>query len=173
MILLTFTKAYPWQSFLMVAALLLAGLAECFGLSALLPLLTIAMQPDMPVEDQSELTRVVLGLLGRLGISPTLGSLLIVVLVGILIKNIFLLVANRQVGYTKARVTTDLRLRLLNAVMSSRWNYFVHQPVGRLTNSMATGEASASVMTVRVTGRSRAGRTAASRPARRSVFQRG
>jgi len=137
-ILLTFTRAYPWQSFLMVAALLLAGLAEGFGLSALLPLLTIAMQPDMPVEDQSELTRVVLGLLGRLGISPTLGSLLIVVLVGILIKNIFLLVANRQVGYTKARVTTDLRLRLLNAVMSSRWYYFVHQPVGRLTNSMAT-----------------------------------
>ena len=48
MILLTFTRAYPWQSFLMVVALLLAGLAEGFGLSALLPLLTIVMQPDMP-----------------------------------------------------------------------------------------------------------------------------
>lgn len=138
MILLTFTRAYPWQSFLMVVALLLAGLAEGFGLSALLPLLTIVMQPDMPVDDQSELTRVVLGLLERFSISPTVGSLLIFVLVGVLIKNIFLLVANKQVGYTKARVTTDLRLRLLNAVMSSRWYYFVHQPVGRLTNSMAT-----------------------------------
>ena len=138
MILLTFTRAYPWQSFLMVVALLLAGLAEGFGLSALLPLLTVVMQPDMPVDDQSELTRVVLGLLERISISPTVGSLLIFVLVGILIKNIFLLVANKQVGYTKARVTTDLRLRLLNAVMSSRWYYFVHQPVGRLTNSMAT-----------------------------------
>jgi ATP-binding cassette subfamily C protein len=138
MILLTFTRAYPWQSFLMVVALLLAGLAEGFGLSALLPLLTIVMQPDMPVDDQSELTRVVLGLLERISISPTVGSLLIFVLVGVLIKNIFLLVANKQVGYTKARVTTDLRLRLLNAVMSSRWYYFVHQPVGRLTNSMAT-----------------------------------
>jgi len=138
MILLTFTRAYPWQSFLMVVALLLAGIAEGFGLSALLPLLTIAMQPDTPIEDQSELTRIVLGLLDRLSISPTVGSLLIAVLVGILIKNIFLLIANRQVGYTKARVTTDLRLRLLNAVMSSRWHYFVHQPVGRLTNSMAT-----------------------------------
>ena len=138
MILLTFTRAYPWQSFLMVVALLLAGLAEGFGLSALLPLLTVVIQPEMPAEEQSELTRAVLGLLQRVGISPTLGSLLIVVLVGILIKNIFLLIANRQVGYTKARVTTDLRLRLLNAVMSSRWHYFVHQPVGRLTNSMAT-----------------------------------
>jgi ATP-binding cassette subfamily C protein len=138
MILLTFTRAYPWQSFLMVAALLLAGLAEGFGLSALLPLLTVVIQPEMPAEEQSELTRAVLGLLQRVGISPTLGSLLIVVLVGILIKNIFLLIANKQVGYTKARVTTDLRLRLLNAVMSSRWHYFVHQPVGRLTNSMAT-----------------------------------
>ncbi len=138
MILVTFTRAYPWQSFLMVAALLLAGVAEGFGLSALLPLLSIAMQPDMPAEDQSELTRAVLGLLERVGISPTLGSLLVVVLVGILIKNIFLLIANKQVGYTKARVTTDLRLRLLNAVMSSRWHYFVHQPIGRLTNSMAT-----------------------------------
>lgn len=138
MILLRFTKAYPWQSFLMVSALLLAGLAEGFSLSALLPLLTIAIQPEAAIEDQSELTRTVLALLDRFNISPSVGSLLIVVLVGILIKSILVLVANKQVGYTKARVTTDLRLRLLNAVMSSRWYYFVHQPVGRLTNSMAT-----------------------------------
>ena len=66
------------------------------------------------------------------------GPMLVVAVLGIFLKSILLLVAERQVGYTKARVTTDLRLRLLRAVMSSRWSYFVHQPVGRLTNSMAT-----------------------------------
>ncbi len=138
MILITFTRRYPWQSFLMVAALLLAGLAEGFSLSALLPLLTIAVNADTPVEDQSELAQVVNGMLASLGIETSVGSLLIVVVVGVLIKSLLVLVANKQVGYTKARVTTDLRLRLLNAVMSSQWYYFVHQPVGRLTNAMAT-----------------------------------
>lgn len=140
MVLFTFTRAYPWQSLLMIVALLLAGLAEGSSMSILLPLLSIAVEsvPGAEQAQQSEFAQMITGSLQRVGITPNVGSLLVVGVVGIVIKSALLLVADRQVGYTKARVTTDLRLRLLRAVMSSRWDYFVHQPIGRLTNSMAT-----------------------------------
>jgi len=137
MILVTFTRAYPWQSVLMVVALLLAGLAEGSSLSMLLPILSLAVDSGQGAQ-QSEFARGVTEFLGRFGVTPTIGNLLVVAVSGIVLKSMLLLAAERQVGYTKARVTTDLRLRLLRAVMSSRWSYFVHQPVGRLTNSMAT-----------------------------------
>lgn len=138
MILVTFTRAYPWQSLLMVVALLLAGLAEGSSLSVLLPILSLAVDSGADPARQPEFARYVTDLLGRVGVTPDIANLLVVAVVGIALKSVLLLAAERQVGYTKARVTTDLRLRLLRAVMTSRWHYFVHQPVGRLTNSMAT-----------------------------------
>ncbi len=140
MILIRFTRAYPWQSLLMVLALLAAGLAEGFSITALLPLLSMAVESGggSVGESESASSQFITGMLERIGVTPSVLSLLVVVVVGITLKSLLVLLANRQVGYTKARVTTDLRLRLLQAIMGSRWDYFVHQPVGRLTNSMAT-----------------------------------
>ena len=140
MIFLTFSRAYPWPSFLMVAALLLAGLAEGSSLSLMLPLISFAVDKEagLEPENQSEFTQTVTQVLQSVGITPSIGNLLIVVVLGVLLKSMLLLVANKQVGYTKARMATDLRLKLLNSILTSRWSYFVHQPVGRLTNSMAT-----------------------------------
>ena len=42
-LMLTFFRAYPWQTIVMLVALLMAGVAEGIGLSALLPLLNIAI----------------------------------------------------------------------------------------------------------------------------------
>ena len=36
------------------------------------------------------------------------------------------------------QVGTDLRLQMLRAVLRSKWEYFLHQPVGKLTNALAT-----------------------------------
>ena len=60
------------------------------------------------------------------------------ILVGIIIKSGLVLIAKKQIGYTSAQVTTDLRLALLRAMMSTTWGYFLHQPIGRLANSMAS-----------------------------------
>jgi ATP-binding cassette subfamily C protein len=64
--------------------------------------------------------------------------MLAIILGGVTFKSVFLLLAQRQVGYTAAQVSTDLRLQLLRAVLRSKWEYFLHQPVGRLTNAMAS-----------------------------------
>ncbi len=48
------------------------------------------------------------------------------------------LVANRQVGYTVARIATDLRLQLIRATMGARWSTTWTSPVGGLSNAIAT-----------------------------------
>jgi ATP-binding cassette subfamily C protein len=144
-LMLNFFRAYPWQTALMMLALLLSGIAEGIGLSALLPLLNIALDSDAgsmipggASANQSEFEQRILDTLEFVGIAPTLGNMLAIILGGVAFKTVFLLIAQRQVGYTAAQVSTDLRLQLLRAVLRSKWEYFLHQPVGRLTNAMAS-----------------------------------
>lgn len=144
-LMLNFFRAYRGQTMLMLLALLLSGMAEGIGLSALLPLMNIAlgseaasMIPGAPQAESSAFEQTVLGALESVSISPTLGNMLFIILAGVTFKCIFLLVAQRQVGYTAAQVGTDLRLQMLRAVLRSKWEYFLHQPVGKLTNALAT-----------------------------------
>ena len=141
----SFFRSYPLHTALMLAALLLSGLAEGIGLSALLPLLNIASGagagielPGAGIAIQNDFERVVLDTLGALGIDVTLGNLLLIIVGFLLVKSMFLLLAQREVGYTAAQVGTDLRLEMLRAVLRSKWEYFLHQPVGKLTNALAT-----------------------------------
>jgi ATP-binding cassette subfamily C protein len=141
----SFFRSYPLHTALMLAALLLSGIAEGIGLSALLPLLNIASGAGSGIElagegfaIQNDFERAVLDTLGKLGITVTLGNLLLIIVGVVLLKSLFLLLAQREVGYTAAQVSTDLRLEMLRAVLRSKWEYFLHQPVGKLTNSLAT-----------------------------------
>ncbi|MEZ5573549.1 MAG: ABC transporter ATP-binding protein [Halioglobus sp.] len=144
-LMLNFFRAYRWQTVLMMLALVLSGVAEGIGVSALLPLLNIALGPEVSglipgtdAGDQSGFERAILDALDLFGITPTLGNMLLIILGGVAFKSVFLLIAQRQVGYTAAQVSTDLRLQLLRAILRSKWEYFLHQPVGKLTNAMAT-----------------------------------
>ena len=136
-------RAYPMPSFLMVLALFLSGLAEGLGVSALLPVLRIAMGSGQGAGAEvaappGELEAAVLGVLGWLGVPVTLGALLSLIVVAAMVKAVLILVAQRQVGYTAARVATDLRLEVLRNMMRSRWTFFLHQPAGKLGNALAT-----------------------------------
>jgi ATP-binding cassette subfamily C protein len=143
-LMLSFFRAYRLQTFLMLVALLLSALAEGVGLSALLPLLNVALGEDRAVSlgigdsAESAFEQQVLAVLNWAGIAPTLANMLLLIVAGMLLKSIFLLAAQRQVGYTAAQVGTDLRLRMLRAVMRSEWQYFLHQPAGKLTNALAS-----------------------------------
>jgi len=140
-LMISLFRAYPMASFLMVLALFLSGLAEGLGLSALLPMLKIALSSGdnaAAAEPPGELEQAVLDLMAWLGIPVTLGALLLVIVVAAFFKAVLLLVAQRQVGYTAAQVATDLRLETLRNMMRSRWRFFLHQPAGRLTNALAT-----------------------------------
>jgi ATP-binding cassette subfamily C protein len=141
--LISLTRKYPWQSVIMLLALLLAGVAEGIGLSALLPLVSIAIGKQTGAQGStfaggSGLERAVTETLSAIGLSPTLGVLLTVITLAIVLKGVLLLLAKKRIGYTVAQVATDLRLSLLRALMVTKWEYYIRQPVGVLTNAMAT-----------------------------------
>jgi len=145
--LITIARTYPLPSIIMVISLLLAGVMEGVGLSMLLPILGIAvaqqsgsgqLSTESTSATGSMLEQLVADGFSALGISPTVGVLLWIFIATITVKSALVLLAKKQVGYTVARVATDLRLEMLRALLVSRWQYFLKQPLGSLANSMAT-----------------------------------
>ncbi len=130
--------------------MLFAGLAEGFGLSMLVPLLSMALKnPNNSAvaasQPDSTLEHLVTGFFDATGIPPTIGVLLTIFVFSILLKAILVLLANKRVGYMVAQVATDLRLALIHALFATRWEYYVHQPIGRFSNAFATEAARAAV----------------------------
>ena len=145
-----FIQRYPGQSALLIFALLLSGVANSVGLSALLPVLNLAFESEVP---DSGVERVAIDALRALGLNPELGLLLMVILGAIVMKNLMVLFAEARIGYIAADVATGLRLRLLQGILRSRWTYFAGQSPGKLANAMSTEAYRASlayVMGIRV-----------------------
>jgi ATP-binding cassette subfamily C protein len=132
--LITYFRVFPRRSLYVLIAFLAAGIAEALSLTAILPLLSIAIGD--PVD--SGIGKYIVELLNKVDVNPTIGAMLFIILCGIVTKNLIILIANRQIGYTVAHIATLLRLELLEALLASNWQYFLRQPVGSLANSIAT-----------------------------------
>ncbi len=132
--LFTYIMVFPRRSAFVLVALLAAGIAEGLSLTALLPLLSIAVGET----DDSGIGRFMIQALESVGIEPSLDLILLIIVGGMFTKGLILLLANRQVGYTVAHVATALRLDLIEALLASRWQYYLRQPIGALANSVAT-----------------------------------
>lgn len=143
-ILLHFARAYPRRTVILVVLLGLSGLAEGIGFFSLLPMLEVAAARSGGGEP-SELTRVVAGGLEQVGLEPTLGVMLVIVTLAMVLKAGFLWLAMRQVGYTVAHIATDLRLRLLRALMQAQWRHYVSQPTGEYAAAISSEAHRASV----------------------------
>lgn len=143
-IVLIFARAYPWPSLVVLVALLFSGLAEGISFFALLPMLNATLGTAGPDREAGLMDadhgpgQILVDLLQGWGITPGVGVLLTVVVLGTVLKSVLVLVANKRVGYMVAQVATDLRLALLRALLFARWEYYVRQPVGTLANAMAT-----------------------------------
>jgi len=139
-VIVSYARAYPWQSLIVLVALVVAGTVEGASMTALIP----AVGAWLELEGGGDaaggpLGRLVLSFFDRLGLSqPSMGLLLSVAVGGMAARSLIVLVAKRRVGYTVAHVATDLRLALLRALLKARWEYFLRQPVGKLANAMAT-----------------------------------
>jgi ATP-binding cassette, subfamily C, bacterial len=137
-LLRSFVTTYPWQSVFLILVLLAAGIADGLGLSALLPMLNLAFDSGAGAGADNELTRFITRALGSIGVSPSLGALLLVIVSGIALKNVLIFIAEQRIGYIAADVATELRLAVLAAMTRSTWSHYVGQSAGRLANSMAT-----------------------------------
>jgi ATP-binding cassette subfamily C protein len=138
--LITIARMYPGRSALTLVSLLFAGVADGLGLLFLLPLLNLATSDAARVSGNglSGVGHMLTAALSAIGVTPTVGALLVVILVCLSLNAVFLILANVQVGYTVAHVATDLRLSLLRSLLAARWEFYVRQPVGSLTNAIGT-----------------------------------
>ncbi len=138
--LITIARIYPGRSALTLVSLLFASAAEGLSLLFLLPLLNLVTSDDARVAGNglSGPGHMLTEALSAIGVTPTVGTLLVVIVVCLSLKAVFLLLANLQVGYTVAHIATDLRLSLLRSLLAARWEFYVRQPVGSLTNAIGT-----------------------------------
>jgi ATP-binding cassette subfamily C protein len=143
-VLIILLRAYPLQSAITLGAIIFAGLIEGIGLSLLLPLLAIVTSGNIAVatgdahDTGSNLEKITSEIFEVLGVTPSIGVLLIIFVVCMILKSFLKLAASKQIGYTVARVMTDMRLQLIQALFETRWEYFISERIGRLTNSMTS-----------------------------------
>jgi ATP-binding cassette subfamily C protein len=131
-------RQYPWQTVAMLAALFLSGIAEGVGISAMLPLLAIALG-GMKGKSEGKSTpaeEIIQDIFDAIGLTPTLELLLILILAAMLLKCLLVWIANKRVGYTVAHLTMKLRLQMLRAYILARWEFFLSQPIGKLATAM-------------------------------------
>ena len=129
-----FMSAYPSRTVIMLVCLVLAGFAEGIGIMTLLPVIeVIDNEPN-----SSEITQIIASIFNWANVPLSIGSLLVFISIIIIIKAQLMLVAMLQAGYTIAQVTTDLRKRVIHAVLGAQWQYFIDHPVGAVSNSIAT-----------------------------------
>ena len=138
--LITIARMYPGRTVLSIFCLLFASVAEGVGLLLLLPVIGVVTGETGQGKGNNlfgvgeYLTQSLL----YVGLSPTVGPLLIIIVLCIAFKSIFLLAAKSQVGYTVAHVATDLRLTLLRSLLAAKWEFYVRQPVGGLANAVGS-----------------------------------
>lgn len=135
----TIARKNPRRSAILFICIVLGGLADGIGASSLVPFISqAAAASGVGGVETSSVERTIREVLTSIGLEPTMGVFLALVVGAILLKALLLLIANRQIGYCVAHTATDLRLELLRALLRTRWAYYVHQPIGSFANSMAT-----------------------------------
>ena len=122
--------------FLVLASLLLSGLVGAVGLMTFLPVIT-EMSGGMSA-GSSPLNTHIVNFVETIGLSPGIGTLLLLAVGAIILKAILSFVTLSYVGHVAASLSAGLRLRLLNRIMAARWGYFTGQPAGRITDAISS-----------------------------------
>jgi len=131
-----FFGARDASPFLVLASLLLSGLVGAVGLMTFLPVIT-EMSGGMS-SGSSPLNTHIVNFVEKIGLSPDIGTLLVLAVGAIILKAILSFVTLSYVGHVAATLSAGLRVRLLNRIMAARWGYFTGQPAGRITDAISS-----------------------------------
>ena len=72
-----------------------------------------------------------------IGLEPSLGGLLVLIVAAITLKSLLMLLAMAQVGFSAAHVAMDLRLAFIRALLRARWTHFVDQRAGDMASAVS------------------------------------
>ena len=132
-----FASQLGWRLGALFAMLLMAGLAEGFGVSMILPLL----QSDI-VEADDALSKIIVGMFDILHLFPSGTNILIMLVVFFTIRGVMLILQSWYQAILLSNYLTNIRSDLIKLVLNARYQHLTKYPSGYLTNSIV-GEARA------------------------------
>ncbi|MGH1376940.1 MAG: ABC transporter ATP-binding protein [Alphaproteobacteria bacterium] len=118
----------------MIGALLIAGLLEGIGVMALLPLVSIMTEQES--SNEGVVFQIIHTLFNTLGLTVTIGPILIFITGLIILKSIITMFAMAQVAHASAHVCTDLRLQYLQNLFAAKWKHFCDLQSGASANAI-------------------------------------
>lgn len=122
------------RTYVTLLFLVLAGAAEGFGVASLLPLIgAVGAEGGQP----KGVARHIVDAVHAVGLEPTLGLFVSLLVVGMLLKAVLTLIAMSRVGSSTADVVMKVRMDLMRALIGAKWSYYARQPVGRFSAAIA------------------------------------
>ena len=134
-LLLIFFRAEGTKPWLVLACLLLAGLAEAGSVGTLLPAASSVLNSTAAGESSAGFA--IRSFIESLGISASLENLLIIVVALMVVKSLLAFAALSYSGVTSARVAINLRRKLIKAIFDARWSFYAEQSSGRFANAIS------------------------------------
>jgi ATP-binding cassette, subfamily C, bacterial len=125
-------RTKPW---LVLFCLLLGGIAETAGIGSILPIASTMM--DQKSGPTSPLETYLRSFLASLGLQPTLEILLLMLTIFMVLRAGLLFAASVYSGMAAARVTVDLRQRLIKAMFQAKWSFYNEQSSGQIANALS------------------------------------
>ena len=119
---------------LILLAMLLGVAAENLSIASLWPIIGVASGEAIK---PSPATRLVTQLLDTVGLSPTLGALMLFLCATITLKFALSTTGLIYVGREVARMSTQMRLNLIGAIVRARWSHIISTPAGRLSAALS------------------------------------
>ena len=120
-----------------------AGLAEGFGVLAILPVLELTADGSAPAEGPAGF---IVSILNAVGLEPTVAVLLGFIFLAISVKAALIWMAEQQIGFAVAQAITDLRLDLLERLMRARLRFFTRFSSGEFSDAVLTQAARTGTM---------------------------
>lgn len=130
-------KTNPLRGSIAVLLLFLSGISEGIGVLSLLPVISMS-QPSLNPSAPGAASQLVGSIVNGVGLEPTVGTLVVIIILAITMKAVLFLLALVQVGIVAADAATGLRIEFLRALASARWPYFTSRSIGSITNSIGT-----------------------------------
>lgn len=130
-----FIRSEPLRGTIMLVSMVVAGLVEGIGIAALLPLLNIVASDG--AGSTSSVGQALERLLEAMSLTPSIGLMLLIIVLLTTAKAGFMLIAAGQTSYTSAKVAMNLRLEVLEHLMRARWSFFIRQRSGSLSTAVS------------------------------------
>lgn len=151
----------PRRCLIILALILLAGMAEGLGIASIIPVLNLAAADTVrkveapapasdetarldvqriaespPSDDGTNLEKLIGDFFDAVGFDPGIGELLAIIAVVFWLKGGLVIFALTQAGYAAAQFATEMRMTLLQRIAAANWSYFTRQSVGALANTI-------------------------------------